>query len=299
MSDPLEAFSLPARTWFRETFGQPTPPQALGWPPIQRGEHTLILAPTGSGKTLAAFLWGIDELYREGDEGRKTNDEKGHSSSVLSPSSVCGLSLLYVSPLKALNNDIERNLRVPLAGIRHVAQRQGQYLPELRVAVRTGDTPQNARLAMLKHPPHILITTPESLYLMLTGPRAREMFRTVRTVIVDEIHTMCGNKRGVHLSLSLERLQHIADQPVQRLGLSATQRPLEEVARFLGGQAWTEERLAPRPVTIVDAGYRKPLDLQVVTVVPDFRALPGQSIWPHVVPHLAELIRQHRTTLIF
>ena len=209
------------------------------------------------------------------------------------------LTLLYISPLKALNNDIERNLRVPLAGIRHVAHRQGQYLPELRVAVRTGDTPQNARLAMLKHPPHILITTPESLYLMLTGPRAREMFRTVRTVIVDEIHTMCGNKRGVHLSLSLERLQHIADQPVQRLGLSATQRPLEEVARFLGGQTWVEGRLAPRPVTIVDAGYQKPLDLQVLTVVPDFRALPGQSIWPHVVPHLAELIRQHRTTLIF
>ena len=201
--------------------------------------------------------------------------------------------------MKALNNDIERNLRVPLAGIRHVAHRQGQYLPELRVAVRTGDTPQNARLAMLKHPPHILITTPESLYLMLTGPRAREMFRTVRTVIVDEIHTMCGNKRGVHLSLSLERLQHIADQPVQRLGLSATQRPLAEVARFLGGQTWTEGRLAPRPVTIVDAGYQKPLDLQVLTVVPDFRALPGQSIWPHVVPHLAELIRQHKTTLIF
>ncbi|MBM3134210.1 MAG: DEAD/DEAH box helicase, partial [Chloroflexi bacterium] len=321
MSDPLEAFSLPARTWFRETFGQPTPPQSLGWPPIQRGEHTLILAPTGSGKTLAAFLWGIDRLYQEA--GRQVDKEtRGQGDNLatsprhpVSPSS--GLSLLYVSPLKALNNDIERNLRVPLAGIRHVAHRQRQYLPELRVAVRTGDTPQNARLAMLKHPPHILITTPESLYLMLTGPRAREMFRTVRTVIVDEIHTMCGNKRGVHLSLSLERLQHIADQPVQRIGLSATQRPLAEVARFLGGQTWTEGRLVPRPVTIVDAGYKKPLDLQVVTVeapsrltsrnggrdgasvVPDFRALPGQSIWPHVVPRLAELIRQHKTTLIF
>src|SRR5512142_729692 len=222
MSNPLDLFSAPVRDWFQENFGEPTPPQAEGWPAIQRGDHTLILAPTGSGKTLAAFLWGIDELYRT-----------LASAETLAPK---GVHLLYVSPLKALNNDIERNLRVPLTGIREAAARLGQELPDLQVAVRTGDTPSHVRAAMLKKPPHILITTPESLYLMLTSPRARQMFRTVRTVIVDEIHTLAGNKRGVHLSLSLERLEHLADHHVQRIGLSATIKPLDEVARFLGGQ---------------------------------------------------------------
>jgi ATP-dependent Lhr-like helicase len=216
MSDPLAAFSPAVQTWFRRTFGQPTAPQAAGWPAIQRGDHTLILAPTGSGKTLAAFLWGIDEIFR------------------IPHSAFC--NLVYISPLKALNNDIERNLRAPLAGIRETAARLGETLPPLRVAVRTGDTPASARAAMIQQPPHILITTPESLYLLLTSPRAREMLRSVRTVIVDEIHTLVGEKRGVHLSLSLERLEHLAAGPIQRIGLSATVRPLEEAARFLGGR---------------------------------------------------------------
>jgi ATP-dependent Lhr-like helicase len=295
-TDGLSTFLPPVRAWFEGAFGPPTPPQAQGWPPIQRGEHTLILAPTGSGKTLAAFLWGIDRLFRElceqpdgGTGGSKVDDT--------------GVRLLYISPLKALNNDIQRNLRVPLAGIRRAASEQGLRLPPIRVAVRSGDTPQRERQAMVRKPPQILITTPESFYLLLTSPRGREMFRTVRTVIVDEIHTLAGNKRGVHLSLSLERLQNLAEGPVQRLGLSATIRPLDEVARFLGGCEWRGEgegrTLQPRPVTIVDAGYKKPLDLQVVTVVEDFQDLPGDSIWPSIIPRVLQLVREHRTTLIF
>ncbi|MBN1641172.1 MAG: DEAD/DEAH box helicase, partial [Anaerolineae bacterium] len=300
-------------------FGAPTPPQAQGWPAIQRGEHTLILAPTGSGKTLAAFLWGIDGLYRE---LRAIREETGkeHDAS--------GVRLVYISPLKALNNDIYRNLRVPLAGIRRVAVEMGEPLPAIQVAVRSGDTPQRDRRAMVREPPQILITTPESFYLMLTSPVARDMFRTVRTVIVDEIHTLAGNKRGVHLALSLERLEHLAEGRVQRVGLSATIRPLDEVARFLGGNEWVEmgaasgtesegpqsrregrgpalaaedegRALAPRPVTVVDAAYEKALDLRVVSVLEDFRNVPGDSVWPSIIPRVLELIRQHHTTLVF
>ncbi len=313
MTDPLDSFSTPVRLWFRETFGEPTPPQAQGWPPIQRGEHTLILAPTGSGKTLAAFLWAIDDLYRQVDDGTRsapgtaTGDSRRQTAGrkrKAPQDKISGVRLLYISPLKALNNDIERNLRVPLDGIRAAAARLGQELPPLRVAVRTGDTPSHVRNAMWKKPPHILITTPESLYLMLTSPRARHMFRTVQTVIVDEIHTLSGNKRGVHLSLSLERLAHIAQTArsgdlaniansgdhIQRIGLSATIKPLDEVARFLCGS---------RPVTIVDAAYRKPLELRVITAVEDFKNLPGESVWPSVIPHVLQDIRQHRHTLIF
>ncbi len=241
-----------------------------------------------------------------------------------------GIRLVYISPLKALNNDIHRNLRAPLEGIRAQADALGFDLPELRVAVRSGDTPQRERQAMLHEPPHILITTPESLYLLLTSPKAREMFRTVRTVIVDEIHTLVGNKRGVHLALSLERLQHLADQRIQRIGLSATIEPLDEAARFLGGYEWRETKdewrmangesadsphlpisaapqplgdsallLAPRPVTIVNAAYQKALDLRVVTTLDDFRNLPGGSVWPSIIPQVLELIRAHRTTLVF
>ncbi len=288
MATSLDAFFAPVRSWFLETLGAPTPPQEQGWLPIQRGEHTLILAPTGSGKTLAAFLWGIDQLFRENQEQTTGGDGIAPEPGQQPPRA--GVRLLYISPLKALNNDIERNLRVPLEGIREQATRQGVALPELRVAVRTGDTPSHARAAMWKKPPHILITTPESLYLMLTSPRAREMFRTVRTVIVDEIHTLCGNKRGVHLSLSLERLEHLTATPVQRIGLSATIKPLEEVARFLGG---------PHPVTIVNATYHKPLDLRIVGVVEDFRNLPGHTIWPYVIPRVLQDIREHRSTLVY
>ena len=328
--------SLRPYAWFEQTFGAPTPPQAAGWPAIQRGDHTLILAPTGSGKTLAAFLWGIDEIFRQESVGR--SQESGSRRQVAGVSrrnateqdtqyaarNTPGVHLLYISPLKALNNDIERNLRAPLAGIRETATEIGIELPPLRVAVRTGDTPGSARMAMVKQPPHILITTPESLYLLLTSPRAREMLRTVRTVIVDEIHTLVGEKRGVHLSLSLERLEHLASTRIQRIGLSATVKPLDEAARFLGGQepggrdkesgdrsqetdpspAPSLSRsptlpISPRAVTIIDTGYRKPLDLQVVTPVDDFRSLPGESVWPTVIPHVVSDIMRHRSTLIF
>ena len=302
MSSTLDAFSPYTRAWFTQTFGAPTPPQAQGWLPIQRGDHTLILAPTGSGKTLAAFLWGINQLYDE-----LTNDPTRHPSNFL--------RLLYISPLKALNNDIERNLHAPLSGIRDAARaaRTNVALPELRVAVRTGDTPARERAAMASKPPHILITTPESLYLMLTSPRARAIFRAVRTVIVDEIHTLVGNKRGAHLALSLERLEHLSTERVQRIGLSATIKPLEEAARWLGGQTADDrpqtaddqsaicnlQSAILRPVTIVNAAYHKPLDLRVVTVADDLSKLQTTSIWPLVVPNVLNEIRRHKTTLIF
>src|SRR2546421_11605799 len=208
---PLSVFSEETRAWFERTFEAPTPAQALGWPAIATGKHTLIQAPTGSGKTLAAFLYGIDRLTAEPGQG---------------------LRLLYVSPLKALNYDIERNLRGPLAGLRS----------ELRVAVRTGDTPARERQAMLRRPPDILITTPESLFLLLTS-QGREMLKSVETVIVDEVHAVAGTKRGSHLALSLERLDRLTASAIQRIGLSATQRPMEEIGRFVSGA---------RPIELVD-----------------------------------------------
>ncbi|MHB8867708.1 MAG: DEAD/DEAH box helicase [Thermoleophilia bacterium] len=294
MEETLTAFTPAVQAWFLDAFGVPTSPQAEAWPAIQRGEHTLILAPTGSGKTLAAFLWGIDSVLREkvsGDAGRRgESTDRGRA----------GVRLLYISPLKALNNDVERNLRAPLRGIRRSARTLGLELPRLRVAVRSGDTPPRERRAAIKDPPDILITTPESLYLLLTSAPARETLRSVRTVIVDEVHTLVGEKRGVHLSVSLERLERLTDRPPQRIGCSATIRPLPEAAHFLGGSDWGEDgTLVPRPVTIVDAGYRKPLDLRVETVVRDFRGLEGGSVWPTVIGRVAALIRRHHTTLVF
>src|SRR6266536_5909541 len=226
--EPLAPFSTETRAWFERTFTEPTPAQALGWPAIATGKHALIQAPTGSGKTLAAFLYGIDQLTAAPGEG---------------------LRLLYVSPLKALNYDVERNLRGPLAGLRS----------ELSVAVRTGDTPAKERAAMLRKPPDILITTPESLFLLLTS-QAQELLRSVRTLILDEVHAVAGTKRGAHLALSVERLDRLTGDPVQRVGLSATQRPLEEIGRFVAGS---------RPIRLVDAGRRKDLDLRVVVPVDD------------------------------
>jgi ATP-dependent helicase Lhr and Lhr-like helicase len=282
----LQDFHPIVRDWFVRTYGNPTPPQTLGWPSIAEGNNTLILAPTGSGKTLAAFLWAINHLIEQ------------HLREELPP----GVRILYVSPLKALNNDIERNLEAPLQALREEAKRAGLRLPAIRAAVRTGDTPQSKRTAMLKHPPDILITTPESLYLMLTSKQARKMFRTVQYLIVDEIHSLCGNKRGVHLSLTLERLQEVAEQEIVRIGLSATQRPLDTIAAFLGGQeasSVSPPALRPRSVTIVDAGRKKEMDLRVDCPVADFSLLPQESVWPQVFAELLENIRQHRTTLIF
>ena len=245
----LEVFSPAVRDWFQTSFEAPTRAQRDGWKAIAGGDHALILAPTGSGKTLAAFLWAIDRLSAE----PPPEDPLARTR------------VLYVSPLRALAVDIEKNLRAPLAGIQHAAERLGTPLAHAPVvAIRSGDTPARDRQRLIRRPPDVLITTPESLYLMLTSS-ARETLRSVRTVIVDEIHAMAASKRGSHLALSLERLEELCDEPPQRIGLSATQRPLEEIARFLGGSLDGVER----PVTIVDAGHRKPMELQVVVPVED------------------------------
>jgi ATP-dependent Lhr-like helicase len=280
-------FSPPTRAWFDSAFSAPTDAQTKGWESIGRGDHTLILAPTGSGKTLAAFLWALDWLITS------------------PPADTC--RVLYISPLKALTYDVARNLRGPLAGITREAARIGVALPDLRIATRTGDTPAEDRRQMARRPPDILITTPESLYLLLTS-KAGEMLTGVEHVIIDEIHSVASTKRGTHLALSLERLEEVTARPPQRIGLSATQRPLEELARFLGGQIpGVGGRPTPRKVSIVDAGVRKPLELKVVVPVEDMGELGRQdqndslasSIWPAIYPQLLDLIRQHRSTLIF
>jgi ATP-dependent Lhr-like helicase len=281
--------------WFNQTFGKPSPPQERGWPEIASGKNVLILAPTGSGKTLAAFLWCINDLLEQSLAADKETFEKNYLG---------GIHTLYISPLKAFNNDVEKNLQLPLVGIRAAAEQMQIDLPQIRMLVRTGDTPSGIRQKMLKRPPHILITTPESLFIMLTSERAREMYRTVKYVIVDEIHALCGQKRGVHLSLSLERLAHLCRKDFVRIGLSATQRPLDRIAAFLGGfrlrtSDSSTSDLVPRPVTIIDCGQKKEVDLQIVSAVEDYGNLPDESIWPAITEKLYELIQHHRTTLIF
>jgi ATP-dependent Lhr-like helicase len=280
--DALREFSPHARRWFESALGSPTPAQTLGWPPIASGEHVLLCAPTGSGKTLAAFLWFLDRVLNEPGEG---------------------LRVLYISPLKALNYDVERNLRAPLAGIRATAAASGADLRLPSVAVRTGDTPPEERRRMLRRPPDILITTPESLYLMLTS-RARELFAGVEAVIIDEVHAVAASKRGAHLALSLERLAELCEHDPQRVALSATQRPLEEIARFVGGD---------REMRIVDAGMRKQLDLRIEMPADPDEAEPtapleyvqgandagSHSLWPTLYPELLELVRTHRSTIVF
>ncbi|HLE96514.1 MAG TPA: DEAD/DEAH box helicase, partial [Candidatus Thermoplasmatota archaeon] len=280
-SDVLELFHPAVAAWFRKAFpAGPTAPQIQGWPPIARGENTLLLSPTGSGKTLAAFLVALDELVR----GAET-----------APDGPPGVHTLYISPLKALNHDIHRNLEVPLGGIAETARELGLEPPYIRTAVRTGDTPQAARQKMAKDPPHVLITTPESLYVLLTSGTGREAMRNVRHVIVDEIHAVAGGKRGVHLALSLERLCEITEREPTRVGLSATQRPLSEIARFLGGA----REGAPRPVTIVEAHRPKVYDLLVSAPVPDMTELPEGTIWPGLFDRLFAYVKAHRTTLVF
>jgi len=274
--------------WFRRRYGHASPPQQQGWPAIAAGRHTLILAPTGSGKTLAAFLWCIDRLLRKSLNAEARSFE-------------AGVHTLYISPLKSLNNDIHRNLQEPLLGLKAAAADQGLEPPPIRAAVRTGDTTAADRQKLLRKPPHILITTPESLSLLLTSLKGRELFRRLQYVIVDEIHSLCGNKRGVHLSLSLERLSRLCGRDPQRIGLSATQRPLSTVAAFLGGGVWNpaQEEIVPRPVTIIDCGMAKRMNLSVLSPLPRFGDLPDASVWPAVVERLYQLIRSHRTTLIF
>ncbi len=294
----LPPFHAAVQTWFRETFAGPTRAQQLGWAALREGGSALVFAPTGSGKTLAAFLSAIDRLM---------------FAPVPAKAERC--RVVYVSPLKALAVDVERNLRSPVAGIARVASRRGEtwHLPTL--AIRTGDTPTEDRARMLREPPDILITTPESLFLILTS-RARQFLAPVETVIVDEIHALVGTKRGAHLALSLERLEEAARRPLVRIGLSATQRPLEEVARYLGGGEGTRT-WKPRPVAIVDAGARKAFDLRVEVPVEDMKHLgeataegavvregvagfpERRSIWPAIHPRLLELVRAHRSTIIF
>ncbi len=282
MAQALDLFSPPVREWFRTSFVEPTSVQERGWQEVAGGRHVLMAAPTGSGKTLAAFLWCLDRLAAEPmpDEAERCR-------------------VLYVSPLKALAHDVDRNLRSPLVGIRHQIEAQGLTPPDISVAIRTGDTPTDVRRSMERHPPDILITTPESLFLILTSA-ARRILAPVRWLIVDEIHSVASTKRGSHLALSLERLCEITRVEPQRIGLSATQRPLEEVAHFLGG--------ADRDVAIVDAGRLKTMDVRVEVPVEDMRRLNTEdedgakgmnSIWPAIYPRLLELIKAHRSTIVF
>src|SRR4051794_27680012 len=271
---PMQGFTAQVQDWFLRSFAAPTEAQTQAWPAIARGENVLLSAPTGSGKTLAAFLWALDRLVAEPGEGTR---------------------LVYVSPLKALSYDIERNLRAPLKGIG----------ADLRVGIRTGDTPQRERQQMLKTPPDILITTPESLYLMLTS-RAQEFLGSAKWLIVDEVHAVARTKRGAHLALTMERLEQLVDQPLQRIAMSATQRALEEVGRFVVGPK--------RECTVIDTGMRKPLDLAIrvpvddmtepdsgtdISEIADGTSTTRRSIWPAIYPELLDLVKSHRSTIIF
>ncbi len=276
----MHQFSEATRTWFAAAFAAPTNAQSGAWEAISAGHHALVVAPTGSGKTLSAFLWSIDRLATEPvPEAKKLR-----------------CRVLYVSPLKALAVDVERNLRAPLVGIRQTAERLGVEVPEVKVGVRSGDTSPQERRRIQTAPPDILITTPESLFLMLTS-QARESLRGVETVIIDEVHAVAGTKRGAHLAISLERLDELLDKPAQRIGLSATVRPVDEVARFLGGSA---------PVEVVAPASEKEWDLKVVVPVEDMRELDEEgddgrtgSLWPHVEARVLDLIEQHKSTIVF
>ncbi len=278
----LDAFHPLIARWFEQTLGAPTAAQRKGWDAIRRGEHTLIAAPTGSGKTLAAFLIALDELVREAVDGRLTEEVR----------------TIYVSPLKALSADIHKNLAEPRAAVRRLAHDLGLEPPHITAAVRTGDTPSSERAAMLQRPPHILATTPESLYLLLTAERSREMLRSVRTVIVDEIHAVIGTRRGAHLALTLERLAQAAERPPLRIGLSATQHPIEEVARYLVGTENIDAAGRAR-CAIVDEGHRREIDLAVEVPGSPLEAVMAREVWEEYYDRLAALIEQHRTTLVF
>src|SRR5947208_9519509 len=295
----LDHFHPVIHRWFSESLGQPTAAQVRGWAAIRQRQHTLIAAPTGSGKTLAAFLTALDDLFQEGLRGALPDEVR----------------VVYVSPLKALSADVHKNLAEPRRGVRRVAAELGLEAPRITAAVRTGDTTQAERAAMLRTPPHILVTTPESLYLLLTAARSREMLRTVRTVIVDEIHAVIGTRRGAHLALSLERLQQVAEQPLLRIGLSATQKPIDEVARFLVGSriAGCGLRVAdpqsamPNPQSeirdaqcaIINEGHRRDMDLGLEMPRSSLDAVMSHEVWEEYYDRLTALVGAHRTTLVF
>ncbi|MDE2801617.1 MAG: DEAD/DEAH box helicase, partial [Chloroflexota bacterium] len=312
----MEGFHPLVREWFASEFEAPTGAQAEGWAAIAEGRHTLIAAPTGSGKTLAAFLTCIDRLVRAGLDGGLPERTE----------------VVYVSPLKALSNDVQRNLSVPLEGIAALAEERGTPLPEIRVAVRTGDTPQRERSLMAKNPPQVLITTPESLFILLTSESGRRGLRGVRTLILDEIHAVADDKRGSHLSLSVERLCRLADGPVTRIGLSATQRPIEEVARFLvGTEAALDSRLRgndesvsegkgseeepPRHLSgflppqerqggspdclIIDTGHARAMDMGLELPPEELGPIATHEQWANTLDRVADLVREHTTTLVF
>jgi ATP-dependent Lhr-like helicase len=267
--------------WFAENFAAPTPAQAEAWPAIKAGRHTLIAAPTGSGKTLAAFMSAIDDLVRQGLEAPLPD----------------ATQVVYVSPLKALSNDIHRNLEAPLAGVREQLRQRGLPDVEIRTWVRTGDTPAAERDRMRRRPPHILVTTPESLYVLLGSQSGRAMLKTARSVIVDEIHAVAPNKRGAHLALSLERLAALCGDSLQRIGLSATQNPVRSIADFLAGAA-ADGRPAAE-VAIIDAGHHRQRDLSLEIPGSPLESVMSKETWTEVYARLTELISEHRTTLVF
>ncbi len=271
----IASFHPAVAAWFERSFAAPTAAQEAAWPAIQAGRHVLIAAPTGSGKTLAAFLAAIDGLIRQGLAGELQDETQ----------------IVYVSPLKALSNDIRRNLEVPLAGIREMLRQQGLPQVEIRAWVRTGDTPAGERQQMGRRPPHIVVTTPKSLYILLGSESGRAMLKTTRTVIVDEIHAVAANKRGSHLAVSLERLAALVGERLLRVGLSATQKPIEAVARFLVG--------ADGDCTIIDTGHRRARDLAIEVPSSPLEPVMSGDVWREIYDRLAELVRQHRTTLVF
>jgi len=262
--------------WFATKFGTPTEPQEQGWPHILAGRTTLISAPTGSGKTLAAFLACLDRLVRKALQGELRDRTE----------------VLYISPLKALGNDIQKNLEIPLGEILQLAGERGLLMPQIRTAVRTGDTLMPERRAMLKYPPHILVTTPESLYILLTAEKSRAILRDVQTVIVDEIHAVADDKRGAHLTLSLERLEALTYHPPIRIGLSATQKPIEQVAHFLAGNG------RPDPV-VVNVGHQRKLDLAVEIPSTLLGPVASNEMWEEIYDRIIQLSEQHRSTLVF
>src|ERR1044072_6861804 len=277
-----EIFHPAVARWFERTFPAATEPQQQAWPQIKQHRNTLIAAPTGSGKTLAAFLSAIDDLVRLGIEGKL--DDSTH--------------VIYVSPLKALSNDVQRNLQVPLEGIEAELKQLGLPEVNIRTLVRTGDTPASERTAMTKRPPHIVVTTPESLYILLTSDGGRRMLQTARTLIVDEIHAVVSDKRGSHLALSVERLEQLTPQKLVRIGLSATQRPIEEVARFLVGTANIDATNMPN-CAIIDSAHTRQLDVAIELTDSPLSAVMSGEVWEEVYDRLAERIRQHNTTLVF